>query len=1170
MRRARCNVLVLLAVLVLFAVEDASAGIGGTRGSNGVEPWIEVTGSASVGQTVTFTIRGNAPGTTSGVLIIGIKNARIDISQYFGSGALLTVQPSGSVSEFLVIPIALQNGLSIQIPPALEGIIFYLQGIVVDAGATGGLALTDGTSFTPATGVSKTLGQIPRPNRPLYAGDVALDPATGITYVFGGVTAPYPSRSSYIYDLDQIVEVNPANPRGFEARIARDRLPYRLSGETVVWHERTQKIYIIGGGGEASGDLIIEYDPRRPEGSRVRLLEDRLPIPRSIASAIVANSGEIFIFGGLYGSRLYDIVLFDPEAPPGQRIRTLTTSIPQNLFNLWPVGQDDRTGKMYLTANYGQVLVEFTPPNGPFVQYATNIPFPPHNYRNIENYYPVLHKQSGKILVIGGGIVDLRPPYPFLWDDKIYALDPATLNPGNPSATFELLARLPRARHSLMATVDPLTGLVYVTGGWGGQITGEPFVPEITVLDPGQRVTYDIQSLPEPRSASAAAQNLRTGTSYIISGQSSAGPVQTILRFTTTDAPSTPLPVLLPQPLSYTTTAYDRQQDAIIIFGGDDPTFGIVDTIYALRDTPQSSSITLEPERLPTPLSGLATATDPRNGKIYLAGGPQILEWNPSLQRGSRLRSVAQISGGELSNAGAAWNVHENALYIFGGLPNSGRIMRFTPDTGRVDVLQPQIPDGRFLPGVFYDSTRRRFFILGGTTQSGVSTDAVLEYDPTSGQFRESGQLATPRGAFSSVYDSSRNAAYIFGGSSMGGGLLYNSVLIFSPDTPQTPAPNRVLRSFFGTPSRGDIDLGFNVPANEHTLSYGSLILPSPARLVGAGSDRFLFTPDDRRVTMVSRTNVVTAIDTHLTKISGSADLYLSAFFQQPYLNSNVDLKGHAAGSDGILGTADDPPSFNYYLVFNAFQNLRDNMFEAASSPSRSVIAQVDYINPSLEFFDLGQNRLLDPEDYRISLPLQPEGGFLFFIYLEVAVDDVAGNCFITLRGANAYKLLQLPGCRDSGNNPQAIISDLGNSGMYFDTDLSSLSENGQYFVSIFFDIYNKPTGFSVYELGANRVIDSTDRRFMYTAQPGNEVRAVAVEDEGSSANVVFFEVLANVQRTQLSRLNTGPDRMFGTQDDPPISRVEVTADIDEAWLMYYKDAAVWTAYGRLHAYHYA
>ncbi len=766
----KCFQAFFIVFLGLLLIPMVIAQQVGTPGSTGLIPKVKVSTNI-IGQTTDLTVENVASQAQRIYILIGARSWREQVSQ-FGQGAWLMVRPE------LILEMQPQGRLSFPVVGGLPTI--YVQAAVIDPGGQGGIALSDLFAFNIANALNRRVGDLPQK---LIGSAAAIDPRTGIMYIFGGTNA-YSSQDP----TDKIIAMNPRQSLGHEVE-ERGTCPDALNVPAMVWDSRRNRAYIFGGIRPAplySTDAIYEFNP--DTNQCVLLAADRLPSPRRGITGVYDDStGITYLLGSISasGSILTDVVAFDSSQSPGSRIRTLAVQIPDPILTYgFAAGRDPQTGIIYVLDNGGTRLMRFIPggPQGGAFETVPNVRLPiqptqynPNGY--LASYQGLMHPLTRKFLIVGGNTGLAPSGQDVAYNVRIFSFDPA-----NPSNGFAEIARMPLivGRQDMGIAVDPVTGYVFLAGGLGRERFryNNRELEDILVFDHSANTVSWFLSLPEPISSASIARDPEQRVTYLIAPRTVAGLTNKIIRvneqsfFTT--APS--LFDQFPQVIAATGAMWDARNKKIYVFGGHDASFGPVNTIYEITPSnPQGSRVRAVPETLPQALKGIAVVTDSRTNKAYLFGGESltgfstaIYEWD-SQASGSRLQALsAQLPSGLVFMSGA-WNPNENAIYLFGGSGYTGshsrQIFKFVPDTGQLQVLADQLPVGRVDTSVVFD--RDRFLIMGGDTPPGP-TDEILAYNPVTHVMEVVGRIGMVRTGLAATLVPEQALVLMFGGNNFG------------------------------------------------------------------------------------------------------------------------------------------------------------------------------------------------------------------------------------------------------------------------------------------------------------------------------------------------------------------------------------------------------------------
>jgi N-acetylneuraminic acid mutarotase len=148
------------------------------------------------------------------------------------------------------------------------------------------------------------------------------------------------------------------------------------------------------------------------------------------------------------------------------------------------------------------------------------------------------------------------------------------------------------------------------------------------------------------------------------------------------------------------------------------------------------------------------------------------------------------LSGGQpapRSSPGLFYDPALGAVILFGGDTDTssyGDTWAYDPESNQWSELAPdgEVPEGRSMFALAYDSTREQAVLFGGGGMS-EAFDDTWAYDPAANLWRESepsGDLPPLRWATSAVYDPARDQVLLFGGSGLEG--MLNDTWAYDPE----------------------------------------------------------------------------------------------------------------------------------------------------------------------------------------------------------------------------------------------------------------------------------------------------------------------------------------------------------------------------------------------------
>ncbi len=142
-----------------------------------------------------------------------------------------------------------------------------------------------------------------------YNATAAWDPTRGKAYIFGG-------QESFSPNVTEILEFDP-NVGGQPRLTWAGTLAFPVAGATAIWDSYSRRVLLFGGKSDYDGH-VLAYDP----GTRsIEILDDRLE--RDVKSPAVAWDDEVqcaYIFGGVDLDPIASVIEYDPRRPEGSRL----------------------------------------------------------------------------------------------------------------------------------------------------------------------------------------------------------------------------------------------------------------------------------------------------------------------------------------------------------------------------------------------------------------------------------------------------------------------------------------------------------------------------------------------------------------------------------------------------------------------------------------------------------------------------------------------------------------------------------------------------------------------------------------------------------------------------------------------------------------------------------
>lgn len=272
-----------------------------------------------------------------------------------------------------------------------------------------------------------------------------------------------------------------------------------------------------------------------------------------------------------------------------------------------------------------------------------------------------------------------------LLTSDVMEYDPATgsLQPASDS--------LLTARAGTSAAYDPVSGKIFVFGGFGPGTPGTNELAQIVAYDPVAHSVQAAGNLPTARAMTSAAYDPVTARIYVFGGRQfgSGTNLDSIVEFNPATEAVLTVSTTLPSGRIETAAAYDPVSGDIVLFGGNATGTWLSDV---LAFHPSGSSTTaLAP--LPSPLSGASAARHPLTGRILVYGG--------------------EDSGGPKS-----------------------QVLEFEPGTRTTALLAAALPSARSRAAAAADPVSLRHVVAGGTATASGFNELLAHVQIASGTFR--------------------------------------------------------------------------------------------------------------------------------------------------------------------------------------------------------------------------------------------------------------------------------------------------------------------------------------------------------------------------------------------------------------------------------------------------
>jgi len=729
MSRATVRTLVLLPLLIAATGSMARATLeGGTPfRESGLEPRISVRDPV-VGKVAVVTVSNLPPSAGTVYLSVSRRFDPLDVSDTLGPGAVLVPDVGFDPAGFPPVDFLKRESsasfsrfLTKRIGPGMAGQTYYVQALVEETGNPYRYVLTDGIEVTVETGPQATLrtaGALPvgRANPA-----VAHDDSRGVTYIFGGDTDD--PRTT-----DKILVFDSGKPFGYQLQVLPDRLPSPRSGVPAVWDTERGVAYVLGGP-DPFGDYgeIVVFDPSRPAGQRISMLQDTLPLPSTGSTAVWDPSAQVvFVFAPSYPNG--KIFVFDPDGSPGNRVRTLEDQLPDargSMSSAW----DPTTGRAYLfggsfTSSYDEIL-EFDPtrPVGSKIEVLEDrLP----TARTLTS--AVWDENQHVALVIGGARSDS--------ERQVVRFDPSR---SEGSRVSLMGTELIEPATSLGAIYDPARDCTVLIGGrddLGGKSD------QIWVIRAHEGLVRRVDQYPRARYAAAACVDPDTGVVYSFGGRGE-DVLDEIVAFGCRDRlieQTVAFLDTLPTARYHACAVWDPVREVAYVFGGRDGSGSVLNEVLQFdpHRAPGTRVSTL-PDAIPFPLSRAQAVWDDVESVVYVIGGNapegEILRFDPALPPGARgrLQPIADSFGAPRINPGVVWDSREGVAYIFGGayLSRFDEIVEFDPrrpSGQRLVTLTDRLPTPRTSMAAVWSSADHVAYLLGG--DDSVGEHQLVRFDP--------------------------------------------------------------------------------------------------------------------------------------------------------------------------------------------------------------------------------------------------------------------------------------------------------------------------------------------------------------------------------------------------------------------------------------------------------
>ena len=240
---------------------------------------------------------------------------------YVYNDKVYAFDPQNPAAGFQIFSaMTMARGFPIAITDPLTGLVMVVGGL---ASTTTGTSIPPEIElFEPYTNQASIARSLPRA---LSFTAVARDPERQLDFIIGGRIATTPQVSSQIIVFDENADLYSS------VALLADQLPFPRSHLGAAWDATSRKIVMFGGLDQSYvyTSQILEINPYANPGSQVTIAPETLQTPM-VSSAVVADpsTNKIYLFGGQGPIGYVNSILeWDPSRQPGNRLRTLSTQL---------------------------------------------------------------------------------------------------------------------------------------------------------------------------------------------------------------------------------------------------------------------------------------------------------------------------------------------------------------------------------------------------------------------------------------------------------------------------------------------------------------------------------------------------------------------------------------------------------------------------------------------------------------------------------------------------------------------------------------------------------------------------------------------------------------------------------------------------------------------------
>ncbi len=589
-------------------------------------------------------------------------------------------------------------------------------------------------TFVPEQGVTNVhvsgFLSLPQAEKSITA---VVDPRTSKMYVFG----------------ETIVEISPAAAFGQRVRATTDQLPTVRKAMNAVWNPDRNVAMIFGGYNPNNFfryDEVFEYDPFRPEGSRLTLLADRIPFGRSGGAAVWDTwRSKAYLFGGVTSSGFTTskVLEYDPLRPAGSRFTELVDRLPTTAAHLSAVFLPGR-GSVITLGDGTDIIKEFNPGFASGQRFQTVCTLPVARTGCLVSRHP-----SNDLVYIMGG-----------WTGSFYPDEVLQLNPSNGSIVTA--CQMPEDIGFGFALPHPQFNRIYTFGGENIQSELDrilEFLPPSNIKPLGG-FSNELSGVTSVYAPTTQTTFMFSDGIYEVDRSAPFGGEVSL----TSDS--------FPEEAISRAAVWDTSRNVAYLFGGYHPiSRQRINKIYEFNPSLSEGSRLRLLTTFASPQSGGSAVWDDVANVAYLFGGTSgsgfsmrtIHQFNPI---GLQVSTLPETLISPASLLSAAWSTRDHKAYIFGD--GSDTIFRFDPraSSNRLQAIDT-LPTARIGPHTAFDSVHGIIYIVGGWNGGSENLKDVVGFDPAAPfgtRVNMLGELPKGRAYGSAIFDPIHQDALILGG----------------------------------------------------------------------------------------------------------------------------------------------------------------------------------------------------------------------------------------------------------------------------------------------------------------------------------------------------------------------------------------------------------------------